>query len=82
MPRLSIDLTEDEHRRLKASAALAGSTLKDYVLARALAAGSEAKALEELGRLLQPRIEAARNGDISKRTITEIARTARAKRAR
>ena len=36
MPRLSIDITKEEHRRLKASAALEGQSLKDYVITRVL----------------------------------------------
>jgi len=37
MPRLSIDITAQEHQRLKAIAALNGQSLKDFVLSRTLA---------------------------------------------
>lgn len=36
MPRLSIDIPAETHKRLKAMAALEGVSLKDYVLSRAL----------------------------------------------
>ena len=82
MPRLSIDITEDEHRRLKASAALEGRSLKDYVLARALADASETDALSALADVLKPRIEQAKRGEFSDHSINDIARAARKKRAR
>ena len=36
MPRLSIDITPEEHQKLKAIAALKGESIKDYVLKRTL----------------------------------------------
>jgi hypothetical protein len=36
MPRLSIDISSDEHQKLKAIAALKGQSLKEFVLSRAL----------------------------------------------
>ena len=80
MPRLSIDITEEQHRRLKASAALEGRSIKEYVLERALGEASEQDALSELTKLLRPRIEAADRGELSTRSVQEIAKLARAKR--
>lgn len=80
MPRLSIDITEDEHRRLKASAALEGRSIKEYVLERALGDAREQEGLTELAGLLRPRIEAADRGDVSSCSVADIARRARAKR--
>jgi len=37
MSRISIDVTDNEHKKLKATAALRGKTIKDYVLERTLA---------------------------------------------
>lgn len=37
MGRISIDVTDDEHKKLKAMAALRGKSIKDYVLERTLA---------------------------------------------
>ena len=81
MPRLSIDITDEEHRRLKASAALKGQSLKDYVVSRALADTLEADALSALTKVLKPRIEQADRGDLSNSSIKDIARAARKKRA-
>ena len=36
MPRLSIDITADEHQRLKAIASLKGQSIKDFVLSKTL----------------------------------------------
>lgn len=80
MPRLSIDITEEQHRRLKASAALEGRSIKEYVLERALGDAGVGDALGELAALLRPRIEAADRGDVSSRSVADIARRARAKR--
>ncbi|WP_272911634.1 hypothetical protein [Loktanella sp. M215] len=36
MPRLSIDITPEQHQKLKAIAALKGESIKEYVLSRTL----------------------------------------------
>ena len=36
MPRLSIDITAEEHQKLKAIAALKGQSVKEFVLKRTL----------------------------------------------
>ncbi|MBY6049053.1 hypothetical protein [Vannielia litorea] len=87
MPRLSIDITAEEHRKLKAIAALKGQTIKDFVMSRALKddtddwTDDEKAALEELRAILLPRIEAARRGEVSTLTMDEIAAKAKARRA-
>ena len=83
MSRLSIELTAEQHQRLKATAALKGKSIKDYVLERALPPSpgsdslSDEDALNELADFLKPRIEAAERGEISNRTIEDIKRDAR-----
>ena len=83
MPRLSIDVTADEHRKLKAIAALKGESLKDYVLKRALGDTpsldimSENEAVAALSDFLKPRIEQARRGEFSTKSINDIRREAR-----
>jgi hypothetical protein len=83
MPRLSIDLTPEEHQKLKAIAALQGQSIKDFVLKRtigdapALDNMNEAEAVAALWDFLRPRIEQARRGELSLKTITEIRREAR-----
>ncbi len=80
MPRLSIDITEDEHRRLKASAALKGQSLKDYVLSRSLGEVESRDALAELAALLKPRLAEVDNGQLSEKSIQQVGKNARRKR--
>lgn len=83
-PRLSIDITAEEHQKLKAIAALKGQSIKDYVLDRtlgdapALAEMSEEDALLALSAFLKPRIEQARRGELSPKSLAEIRQEARA----
>jgi uncharacterized protein (DUF1778 family) len=83
MPRLSIDLTPEEHQKLKAIAALQGESIKDFVLKRTLGDApdldnmNEAEAVVALLDFLRPRIEQARRGELSTKTITDIRREAR-----
>ena len=64
MPRLSIDITPEEHQKLKAIAALKGESIKDYVLKRTLGDApalddmSEDEAVSALTDFLTPQIEA------------------------
>ena len=71
MPRLSIDITTEEHQKLKAIAALKGESIKDYVLKRTL---GDAPALDDMGEdeavavlsdFLKPRVDQARRGEFS-----------------
>ena len=50
--RLSIEISPEQHQRLKASAALNGQSIKDYVLSRTLPDSDEQAALEELESLM------------------------------
>ena len=83
MPRISIDVTEQQHQRLKAFAALRGQSIKDYVLEQTLPPVaedenlSEEEALHALEAFLKPRIEAAERGEVVTRTVTEIFEDAR-----
>jgi len=78
MSRLSIEVTPEQHQRLKAIAALHGQTIKDYILAcappslPAQEALSEEETLRQLEEFLQPRIEAAERGEIVNQSVTEI----------
>ena len=82
MPRLSIDITPEEHQKLKAIAALKGESIKDYVLKRtlgdapALAHMSEMEAVAALADFLKPRIEQARLGEFSTTSMADIRREA------
>lgn len=80
MPRLSIDITPEEHQKLKAIAALKGESIKDFVLKRTLGDAlddmSEAEAVAALADFLKLRIEQARLGEFSKKSLADIRREA------
>jgi uncharacterized protein (DUF1778 family) len=83
MSRISIDVTDDEHKKLKAMAALRGKTIKDYVLERTLATDEvDNAALQELEELLDNRIRAAQAGAVSRRTASEVFAEAARKKGR
>lgn len=83
MPRLSIDISQEDHQKLKAIAALKGQSLKDYVLGRALGDApalddmSEDQAFMALANFLEPRVEQARRGELSGKSLDEIRREER-----
>ncbi len=80
--RLSIEVTPEQHQRLKAIAALSGKTIRDYVLDRVLDADmTENEALKQLEDFLKPRIEAAKRGDFSSKDFDGVIAEARAERS-
>lgn len=88
MARLSIDITPEEHQKLKVIAALSWQSIKDYVLNRTLGDAplldgmSEEDALDALTEFLAPRIEEARRGVVSSKSIRDVRREARAQAER
>jgi uncharacterized protein (DUF1778 family) len=79
MSRLSIELTPEQHQRLKAMAALSGQTMKDYILSRALPSLpeerdslSEEEVLHRLEEFLKPRIEEAQRGEVVGKSVEQI----------
>lgn len=70
----------EEHQKLKAIAALKGESIKDFVLKRTLGDAlddmSEAEAVAALADFLKPRIEQARRGEFSKKSLADIRREA------
>ena len=75
MSRISIDVSPEEHQKLKAMAALRGKSIKDYVIERTLGAngdGAQQSALKELESLLDERVASAQGGSVSRRTVGEI----------
>lgn len=82
MPRLSIDITPEEHQKLKAIAALKGQSIKDFVLDRTLRevpavdGMNEDEALAALSRFLKPRIEQAQRGEVSTKSFEDIRKEA------
>jgi hypothetical protein len=83
MPRLSIDISPEEHQKLKAIAALKGQSIKDYVLGRALGdtpaldGMNDDEAFKALASFLEPRIEQARRGQLSSKSVDDIRREER-----
>ena len=83
MPRLSIDISSEEHRKLKAIAALNGLSIKDYVVARTLygdvkSDDTDDEALSELRTLLDNRLTQVKSGKVSMVTAAQIGQMARA----
>jgi hypothetical protein len=72
MSRISIDVTPEEHQKLKAMAALRGKSIKEFVLASTLGAHGEDNALRELEALLDKRLENARAAGVSSGTVQDI----------
>jgi uncharacterized protein (DUF1778 family) len=61
MSRLSIDLTPEQHQKIKAIAAMQGKSIKEYVLTRILPTSSDEElALHELETLLDERVTSAK----------------------
>jgi len=72
--RLSIEVTNEQHQKLKAVASLRGQTVKDYVLDRVLPetpTEDEAEALRQLEAFLEPRIQTAQ-GTTIKKSVRQI----------
>lgn len=72
MSRMSIDVTPEQHQRLKALAALQGKSIKEFVLPSTLGAHGEEDALGKLEALLDKRLANARAGGVSASTVKEI----------
>ncbi len=67
--RLSIEVTSEQHQRLKAVAALSGKSIKAYVLERVLPdtqAGDDGEVLRQLETFLEPRLKAAQDVTVNK----------------
>lgn len=79
MSRISIDVTPEEHKKLKAVAALKGQSIKDYVLDRTLGdvTKPDNEALTELVALLDGRVRRSEREGAIPRTVGEIFRQAR-----
>lgn len=71
MSRISIEVTPEEHEKLKNLAELRGKSIEEFVLERTLAATvypAEDKALLELEAVLDDRIRRAKAGEVSNQT--------------
>jgi len=70
--RISIDVTDQEHQRLKAMAALQGKSIKDFVLARTIGEEALDADVAQLEELLNKRLQNARAGGVSQRSVGDI----------
>jgi uncharacterized protein (DUF1778 family) len=74
MSRLTIDLTDEQHKNLKAVAALQGKTIRQYSLEKLFPpASDEDEAWEEFKEFMNKRVDQALDGKFSKRNILDIA---------
>lgn len=73
MSRLSIDLTPEQHQKIKAIAAMQGKSIKEYVLNQILPTlPDEEMALHELEAFLDERAKSVKTGKISQKSVKEI----------
>jgi hypothetical protein len=73
MSRLTIDITDQQHKSLKALAALQGKTIKQYALERLFPSDADSNlAWKELRTLLSSRINEGLDGNVSTKSISEI----------
>lgn len=79
MSRISIDVTPEQHKRLKAIAALRGKSIKQLILDSTLGRGAT-EALEELEGLLDRRRVEAEASKGRTRSVEEVFATARRRR--
>ncbi len=83
MGRLSIELPEHQHKKIKALAAWHGLSLKDYIVEKTLSStveNDEDSALKELIAFLEQRIQSAKPGDLSRRPMADIIAKAKSQR--
>lgn len=74
MSRLTIDITDQQHQALKAMAALQGKSIKEYAVERLFPeSGGDEQAMAELRQLLEARVAEASRGEVSTKSISEIA---------
>lgn len=73
MSRLTIDLTEEQHRRLKAIAALEGKTMRQFAVERLLPAKDDLDAdWQRFKEFMDKRIANGLAGKVSERSFDEI----------
>jgi hypothetical protein len=76
MSRISIDVSDAEHQKLKAMAALQGKSIKEFVLARTIGEQALEADLAELETVLRDRV-AAKGEQPNTRTVGDVFQQAR-----
>ena len=75
MSRLVIDVSGEQHQKIKVLAALQGKTIKDYVFSKLIPEDeSEGEAWAELNSMLLSRIEAAERDPPAQQTFEQLTR--------
>ncbi|MBD1226636.1 antitoxin [Xenorhabdus griffiniae] len=73
MSRLTIDITEQQHKSLKALAALQGKTIKQYTLERLFPDMTDSdQAWQELKTVLEARVHDGLEGKVSQKNVSDI----------
>jgi hypothetical protein len=74
MSRISIEVTPEQHHRLKAVAALHGQSVKDYILSQSIPGESDGQEnpLHALESFLQKRINQVEAGELSQQSVSDI----------
>lgn len=74
MSRISIEVTPEQHHRLKAVAALRGQSIKDFILSQSIPGQGDGleNPLDALESFLQKRINQAEAGEISQHSVSDI----------
>lgn len=72
MSRLIIDVSGEQHRKIKTLAALQGKTIKSYVLDKIFPDDVASESWEELSEHLMPRIQDAENNPLAKKTFEQL----------
>ena len=74
MSRLSIEISSEQHQKIKALSALQGKSIKDFILTKLFSANNEAEqtAMTQLEELLLSRIKQAKNSPVSSKSIQQI----------
>ena len=74
MSRLTIEITDQQHKNIKALAAMQGKSIKEYAMQRLLPlTADEENAMQELEAFLAPRLEEARQGKFGDKSVMQIA---------
>lgn len=82
MSRLTIDLTDEQHKHLKAVAALEGKTMRQFATERLFPVKDELdEDWERFKAFMDVRIDQAIEGNISDRTFDQIVETAFARKS-
>jgi hypothetical protein len=69
----TIEITDQQHKNIKALAAMQGKSIKEYAVQRLLPlTADEEKAMQELEEFLTPRIEAAECGEVVSTSVMAI----------